>query len=360
MEAFAPCLGVNNAVFIAITTALDDDNYITRMFMKKDPKSLELFTTIHINVYCEDCQKKGISSLMCMQMKHMEYALPAWKATRNIEQVAKLLSQDELFASEQAGAIRARKCVFEAAWINKLSQAALLTTSEIVNSDQDGFGLVFTYIDPSGGGKQSDLALLSLAILANQKIVICGMSRGRNRDHREEEKTVRGHFDALRSHPACRNALFVDFIENNLGGAPAVSRIQSMIADYQPQLSYNEILTFPGVRTTSASREQGIALAIHALQSGNVCFAQQVACNEPIEYKNVRELFLNQLGRIQKKIKPSRGDINKYEYSGKSENTPDDLGMAFPDALRWIAEYQRLEHYKRVQNVINQAGTLEN
>ena len=121
----------------------------------------------------------------------------------------------------------------------------------------------------------------------------------------------------------------------------------------------SQVLTFPGVRTTSATREQAMQFATHALQSHNVQFAQQVACCDPMEYKSVRELFLNQLTRIQKKIKPSRGDLHKYEYSGKSHDTPDDLGMGFCDLLRWTAEYQRLQHFKTVQSVINGSGSLD-
>lgn len=48
MEAFAPILGVNNSVFIAITTATEDDNYISQMFSNSDEMSKRLFTRMQV------------------------------------------------------------------------------------------------------------------------------------------------------------------------------------------------------------------------------------------------------------------------------------------------------------------------
>lgn len=51
MESFAPCLGVNYAVFIAITTALDEDNYISVLFNNADEQAQHLFTRIHVELW---------------------------------------------------------------------------------------------------------------------------------------------------------------------------------------------------------------------------------------------------------------------------------------------------------------------
>lgn len=70
MEAFAPCLGVNGAVFIAISTYTTEDNYLTILFKNEDEDSKKLFTKKIVELWCADCKTAGIPVETCNKLGH--------------------------------------------------------------------------------------------------------------------------------------------------------------------------------------------------------------------------------------------------------------------------------------------------
>lgn len=87
-----------------------------------------------------------------------------------------MMPQADLIESEIAGSIRTRKAVFETAWIKKLEERA----KSPIQLDANMFTFTYSFIDPSGGGTQSDLAIITIAILPSKNVVVLGMSRDAN------------------------------------------------------------------------------------------------------------------------------------------------------------------------------------
>jgi hypothetical protein len=70
MESFAPCLGVNGAVFIAISTYTTEDNYLTILFKNEDEDSKKLFSKKIVELWCADCKTAGIPVETCNKLGH--------------------------------------------------------------------------------------------------------------------------------------------------------------------------------------------------------------------------------------------------------------------------------------------------
>jgi hypothetical protein len=280
-----------------------------------------------------------------MRLRHNADMMPSWKASRNNEQVSKLLPKDELFESEVAGAIRGRRYVFDPEWIKNLKNAPL------VDLENDSVREVHTFVDPSGGGQQSELVCVSFTHLpppANQ-IVVVGLSKHPNQTEVDERECVTAHCIALRKLPYIhRHAMFVNYVERNYGGGPGAGRILSYTQPYGPCHSFCEKYSAPGVTTNHENKAEGVAMMINELSSGGIRFARTMAYNTPDagEQKNIREALLTQFGRFQKKIRFKPNGTSTYYYSGKGGNgSPDDLAMSFCLLLWWAHEFVKRRNY---------------
>lgn len=352
MEAFAPILGVNNSVFLAITTPTEEDNYISQMFSNADADSKRLFARIHVEQWCRKCKESGVSARECVRMGHEKDRLPPWKASRNNEQVSKLLPKDELFASEVAGSIRARHVVFAPEWIKKLQD------SQPVDLDARSIDTLFTFIDPSGGGMASELALVSVVwVPRKQWVVVIGISKSPCINDLEERAAVEAHHAALRKLPYLKaNAENVAFVERNYGGGAGAGRILSHTHTFGPHVHrFCERFSAPGVTTNHDNQSEGVGLLCTELAAGNVHFARHMAYNTtmPKEQLTFRTTLCTQLGRFQRKLITKPNGTYSYKYTGKAGiNAADDLAMSLCLLMYWagvfIAQRQYTQHQANV------------
>jgi hypothetical protein len=356
MEVIAPCLLVANSVFIAISTATGSDNYLSQMFANENQKARELLIRIHVERHCKSCKQQGLSAEKCLKAGHTDDMLPAHQSSQALEQVQLLMPQEELLASEVAGGIRQNALVFKAEWINQIVANKPMRLAERSVSN------CYSWIDPSGGGSQSDFAIITIVVLElpplnprisiepRRIIVIIGLSRDRNQNEVDEQRCVYRHFASLRKlYTLQPDAILTMFTESNYGGGPAAGRIQSYVNqdEFQPIFRVQERIGRPGVTTTQYTKQEAIGMGIHELSQGNVYFAADMATSDPDNLDKNKLEMLEQLKRIQKKLKKTSGGYT-YEYTGKAgANMRDDLGMGLLFNLFWTGTLQSQELYNR-------------
>lgn len=313
-----------------------------------------------------------------MRRNHNAHMLPPWKASRNNEQVAKLMPQDELFESEVAGAIRGRRYVFDPVHLRKLAD------SRPIDLPPGSVDVVHTFIDPSGGGQQSQLVCVSFAFVESEDephdpddgdypmsassssssdtnagggmraprattIVYLGMSRSANQTEVDERECVEAHSAALRALPSLHpRALLVNYVERNYGGGPGAGRILSYMQPFGRVHSFCERYNAPGVTTNHENKAEGVGMMIHELAAGNIRFARDMAFNTPEagERKSIVDALLSQFSRFQKKLREKRDGTHTYFYTGKGgNNAPDDLAMSSCLLLWWAHEFNKRREY---------------
>jgi hypothetical protein len=355
MEAFAPCLGVRGAVFFAITTAMGEDNYVSVMFNNNDPMAQKLFSRVQATTMCAECKENGASARQCALAGHEKDRLPAWKASRNNEQISRLMPKDDLFESEIGGMVRSHKSVFLPAWITNLERAPPFQFRPGERVAQ-----VHTFIDPSGGGQQSELGTVSM-IWLREYVIICGLGSHPNQNDLDEQAAMQAYFNELRHSLPYVGAttLLVNYVERNYGGGPGASRLLSYTAPYQPVHSFCERYNAPGVTTDHRNKAEGVAMlsaemAIDESDTkvfGRVRFAPQMAwgTRDPERRTELKQEFFKQLGRIQRKLKPRRDGTYTYYYTGKNgAGARDDMAMSLCLLMWWQSQFQsRWELAKR-------------
>lgn len=338
MESFAPCLGVNGAVFIAISTYTDDDNYLTQLIKNEDPESKRLFGKRLVELWCADCKSAGISIEKCNELGHTEDMMVAWKSSRNNEQVKRLMPQSELMKSEVFGSARGRHTIIDAKFIEQM-----MSPGHVLNLPHGSVDEVCTWIDPSGGGSQSDFVLVSVTEMKNGRYAIAAMSRDRNEDFNDEDRVCDGHFKAVRNHPVLFKATLVQFAENNYGGASTVTRIMSAAARYPPVISTSGTLGKPGLTTTETTKEESVLLGEELLANGQIYFMKDWASTAKgaKEREAIRVELAAQLKRFRKKIVTKGKGTFGYQYTGKEGKTgKDDLAFGLFSCIYWLQKHK--------------------
>jgi hypothetical protein len=79
--------------------------------------------------------------------------------------------------------------------------------------------VVWTMIDPSGGGRGSDYAALSLVCSAGREVLVVGMGSKATRTHDQLVEFLGEYFGRLQAHPQLQGCVHAIGIENNFGGS---------------------------------------------------------------------------------------------------------------------------------------------
>jgi len=348
MESFAPCLGVNGAVFIAISTFTDEDNYLTQLIKNDDPASKRMFGSRSIELWCSECKSAGIPASTCNELGHTDDMMVSWKSSRNNEQVQRLMPQSELMKSEVYGLSRGRTTLFEAKMIDKLMSA-----EHQINLPRGSVDEVCTWVDPSGGGSQSDLVFVSVTELRNGNYVVTGMSSDRNMSFLDEDRVCIGHFQSVRNHGATFKSTLVQFGENNYGGASTVTRMMSHAARYPPCISTYGVTGKPGVTTTAMTKEESVMLGHELLTEGKIFFLKDWASTaKPKDRPAIMTELAAQLKRFRKKVVPKGKGTFGYEWTGKEGKTgKDDLAFGLFSCIYWLQKHKaQKEHTEFMRN----------
>jgi hypothetical protein len=256
------------------------------------------------------------------------------------------MPQAELMRSEVFGLSRGRETILEGKYIDKLLSSSMTLPTDSIDE-------LFTWIDPSGGGMCSAYALVSMSQLQSGKYVIHGLSKDPNRHFLDEEAVTMNHFRAARTNACTRKATFVQFCENNYGGAPTVTRILSYADLFKPVENMCESLVKPGVCTTQITKEEAVLKAQEEFAHCTIVFADNwfSTAKKPEEKEEIKKELGAQLRRFRKQIKhKARGNFT-YEYTGKEGlSGADDLAFGVFSCIYWMERYKvKKEHEKFLQ-----------
>ena len=324
-----PLMGVNKTAVIAISTPDDELNYYSSLMELKDEFGNSFFKTIRVGLSCDVCMAAGI---VCM---HKLRRLPPWKSAARQRRIQKILEQDEiLMKRETQGIIISTNCTycFEAPIVN-----------EFVAREPYQFKfplpVIYTAIDPGGGGVTSDYAIMSMGI-ENGNYGLLSLDASNSHKDNDIMAMLTNHILNLRKIHKHREAWIVIFIEANDGWLHADRLKNLFMGDigkfgkiYLPAVD-NKNLDRVGVRTTQWNKPQYVRETKALLSEGKLHFSSEfVGQNEVIDKKN----FMAQLRHYRKELTYSKNpaDPPKVRYTGKSAGTRDDLAMVLQILIYW-------------------------
>jgi hypothetical protein len=156
-------LGVANTALLAISTPDSIFNYYSELMNLPGADGQQLFRTIRIGLTCEECEKSG---LLC---NHKLSLLPHWKPAELQAKVDAILATNpELAMQETRGTFcSGNTMLIKEKWIEHMVKAPVY----IINY---AIPFLYTYVDPSGGGKSSDYCLTTLAYVNGHTVVSKG------------------------------------------------------------------------------------------------------------------------------------------------------------------------------------------
>ena len=163
LKVLGPLMGINNFVILAISTPSDEDNYYSNLLELKKPSGEPLFKQLRVGLACDTCTNEGKSS----ECKHRLHRLPQWKDPARQERMRMMYGSDEAtFARENMGLIASDRTFI-------LSRAEVARLREKPRIQDLSFKpqVLYLAIDPSGGGKSSDFAIVSTAVYGEKQVV---------------------------------------------------------------------------------------------------------------------------------------------------------------------------------------------
>jgi len=160
-KVVAPAMGVNHTAVLAISTPSDEDNYYSKMMEYKKPNGVdELFHTIRIGLACKNCELAGVPH----RCTHKLAEQPPWKSQARLETLKSILSDDD-YTREALGLVRGDSTyIFNNAWIKNFHERPVYDWQRPPN-------VLYTFIDPSGGGDASNYAILTMGFESGKDVV---------------------------------------------------------------------------------------------------------------------------------------------------------------------------------------------
>ena len=152
-ETVAPLMLIGNTSLIAISTLTSEVNFYTRLLRMRDKTTgLPLFTSLSIQLACKQCIEEG-KAAQCVHMLHL---VPRWQSSdRHIKLKTIMQDRPDLIESELSGlAFDSNQQLFKSAHLDIMFSQE--PPPPVLNE------AVYVFIDPAGGGPQSDYAVLSV------------------------------------------------------------------------------------------------------------------------------------------------------------------------------------------------------
>jgi hypothetical protein len=164
LQVVVPALAVEHTVLLAITTPQDPTNYFSRLLTYKRGDGSPLFLVQALGLACKECLEKN----MAAKCNHMSNVLPKWKGEGRHETQRAIYSQHNknMFSQETQGLIvEDATCVFRQEDIKAFADAR-----------PHYFGsapfIVYSFVDPSGGGTQSAYVVFSMVYDATADLFV--------------------------------------------------------------------------------------------------------------------------------------------------------------------------------------------
>lgn len=221
-EVVFPVAGVGDASAIFISTIQGDSlegnqNWFSNLLELCYPDGRPMFNTFKLYQACKPCIDAGIAE----KCEHLKNELPWWhKQSKQmlVREMMEKLGNVEGAKRELLGVNTSQiKPVYMATHVRHLfnqDKNPLVKPSQITDEPV----IIFVAIDPSGGGKKSNVGLVSMVIHQGQYIII-GAESIPARLSTDSHPFIKDHIKRLRELPKMSHATIIVAIENNIGQA---------------------------------------------------------------------------------------------------------------------------------------------
>ena len=153
-QVVVPLLGVKNTALLAISTPQDEFNYYTELMALENAHGEPLFLCIKIGLMCKRCQEEG---LVCNHRLSMS---PHWKPPERTAKVDAVMASNPTLRDRETRGVVSSTMRF---LIDKLIIQEFQKREPGVFADGRP-NVLFSAIDPSGGGSGSDYAIVTMAM----------------------------------------------------------------------------------------------------------------------------------------------------------------------------------------------------
>ena len=342
-EVICPLMQVDITSLVGISTITDENNFMTKYLKQKDSHGEPLFATKHFYLACEECRAKEIAHL-CNHMKHLR---PNWQSERKGRIVQDIMTgQSEMIAREIGGvASSLYERAFPAKFIKRFVNLPPVNLAYDMSYD-----FIFHSIDPSGGGKSSDIAITSMIRKFGQYIIV-GLDSFPIKTAKENHAFILQHVTAFRSDPRFTNSLSVFILESNLGleSSHIADMLEQNYGNYVVMNERNDD-THTGFRTTHSLKMLAVETLREQIMSDAIRFVDDdtmISTCRSAE-KN-REILIDQLTEFREMIKESEVNAPKKFFSGKVVGK-DDAIMSFLLCIHWSAFFYRSPKYQHLHH----------
>lgn len=332
-QVIVPLMGVDGTSVLAISTPSEnDDNYYSELMEIKNPKdpTKQLFKTIRIGLACQKCMLKGKGT----ECTHKTEFVPPWKSQSSALKVREIMrSNRTLYMRENQGMLAGDTLYYFKAPL----VAAFAQLPKWDFDHQPDF--LFVGVDPSGGGKQSDYSVATIAYTKGC-IVLVGLESCPSAVSSDIDAMLYGHVRKLRATPRFRNTRIRLYVENNLSHIEADRVVRAFD---RPENQPIEIESHdesnqgrPGVPTTEVTKHAYVDILLKTLSDDRLRVAREFVWSpEPQEDPKDPERILKQLhGQLRAFRKNVKMPVDhamgnpKVVLSGKSATKKDDILLA--------------------------------
>lgn len=330
-----PLLLVENTALLCISTIDNDpDNYYNSFteIPSEDDENEKMFFIIRHTTACEKCLASGNGG----NCNHKVHQLPSWKPRKRQRKAQRFMANmPSLLLQEVVGAqVDSGRNLFPATDVTLFIKSPHFRW--IMSPD-----VVYVGIDPSGGGSQSDYAIVSTTFMDGRHVII-GMDHTSSFSPDDVEFMIYAHLMELRRHPVFGRSLMVVFVEANMSNIE-VSRVVD-IAHRHPinavvpclgphrTVAPGKKIRLPGVITTHTSKAAYVHTLRCALVDNLLCYGEKFVCAlKPNAVHEVRETLESQMRTFKINYKMPADpafQAPKFSMSGKTTVSKDDLLMS--------------------------------
>jgi hypothetical protein len=157
-ETILPMLGMKDAVFLALSTPLGSDNWLSQAIAVKDENGNPYFPAIQVGLVCDQCLASGQKDIM-EQCEHRRGITPPWKSEDRefrMRKVTSLLDDPGRAMRENAGIIiDSMETEFDQQLLKQWFENPPTIMADYIPDH------LFICIDPDAGGGNSQCAIIS-------------------------------------------------------------------------------------------------------------------------------------------------------------------------------------------------------
>jgi hypothetical protein len=362
LSVIFPLLTVDGTAFAGISTVKGEDNHFNKFLYSYDPTDANSAISVYqFYAACASCRHKGQAS----SCKHMVSDKPKWIPEDRSSKVKKLYADigGQAMGDQELSGVTASKHLnaFDVNLVDRIFDKTCIIIDEWFLIKPI---MVFSYIDPTGGGP-SDIAVVS-GVYENGVFVYTGLETiTADRPSKCFDQIIL-HYKKLREFSYLTNAVIYIWVESNVPWTK--NEIQDLIKENVPRVKIMESGALDGSSMvigngSSSIRKPGAATTATVKHNMWVTYSNHMATNRLKFWENLvsvhhpspalshwtardanRHILKTQLKNYYIQVEPSQNAAftkDKIAFSGKNKSgtMKDDLAGAAQLLLYWIERF---------------------